>query len=497
MAQNVNPFEAAASPRKAKPVLPLFDDAPDFDNGDALQAFTALKSPKSSQITSPKIASTKASDASKSFDIPVEGSSPRKASKAHERKASNSDLPEPKKSLKTRNSIGGSPRAEVILPEPEPVNQESPQTPKKKKAPKRSMSINSNDSSVKRIEKELPKKMEIIQDLDSHKEAEVEEDEEENSKKTKRKDSNGKKMQRSLSVGRSSLGSFSSPSNSRKTSNATENVGSIGVMSPRNGGTLSEHKIDEENVPEATPSNEEGVKDAWEKMQEGTCMMKFGKHGNPHFRFFCLNDEKNAIIFFSKGKPKKQTTLEINQIEELRFGLNSKGFERHYYFAKDYKEWAFSLLFDKGQKSLDIIAPNNHEFLIWTKGLQSLIDEAKNPSGLVNGCMVELKNAKSKKKIADASKYTVRERKAILVDVQTITKQYGEIKSRMEDKRILHVYIRSETWPHISFLLEKIQKLGDLPVDEMNLVDLDYEVWWAQICMECLNNIIAVGDAHV
>jgi hypothetical protein len=53
--------------------------------------------------------------------------------------------------------------------------------------------------------------------------------------------------------------------------------------------------IEEKAAPAAAES---GPVDAWEKMMEGSCPMKFGKSGAPHFRIVGLTEEKKTIVYF-------------------------------------------------------------------------------------------------------------------------------------------------------------------------------------------------------
>lgn len=70
--------------------------------------------------------------------------------------------------------------------------------------------------------------------------------------------------------------------------------------------------------------------------------------------------------------------MDIASIDFVQTGIFSKVFDRHYYFARDFKDGAFSMLYENGKKSLDVIAAHSTDFHVWTKGLQALVAAMNN-----------------------------------------------------------------------------------------------------------------------
>lgn len=279
--------------------------------------------------------------------------------------------------------------------------------------------------------------------------------------------------------------------------NSTSHDANIGVV-PNKSAVEEEQEEKAEAGNEQESSKEHGVLDAWEKLIEGTVLMKFGKLGQPHFRFFAITEDKKALVYFSKGKPRKQTRIEIKDITQITEGVRGKGFERFLPSLVDYRDFAFSIWYENGKSSLDLIARHYNDFLIWTKGLRSLHEETKSPTGIISGCMLELRAVRGKTKIiVDPSanaKNRIKDRKALAQELESLSKQMQDLSASLEDKRTLHIYIRSETMGYVTLLQENLKKGNNLNIDRGNLADLDYEVWWMQMQHEALINVMAAAD---
>jgi len=111
--------------------------------------------------------------------------------------------------------------------------------------------------------------------------------------------------------------------------------------------------------------------DVLEFMHKGCPLLKYGKSGFPHFRHFQLMDDNLTLVWFSGNKKLSETRVSLTDVIELRLGQHTPTFARHP--APDLAQSSFSLIYDQGRSSLDVIAKDPNEFRCFTGGLRQLL----------------------------------------------------------------------------------------------------------------------------
>jgi len=103
-------------------------------------------------------------------------------------------------------------------------------------------------------------------------------------------------------------------------------------------------------------------------------MLKAGRMGRPHFRHFKLLDDLTRLQWDSPRKDKGESSVAIQQIQELVKGQKTKVFQDNP--IPEYESLSFSLIYKCGtlSRSLDIVCKDRTEFDCWTVGLEALLD---------------------------------------------------------------------------------------------------------------------------
>ncbi|MES1910770.1 MAG: hypothetical protein MHM6MM_003303 [Cercozoa sp. M6MM] len=115
-------------------------------------------------------------------------------------------------------------------------------------------------------------------------------------------------------------------------------------------------------------------------MTHGHAMLKYGRHGQPHFRYFQLRgaNERRWLQWYSPNKHLYQTKIPLPHMIKVLHGQHTDVFRKN---KPDpvLEPLSFSLLYidpeDKTRtRTLDLIALSYREYLIWTLGLSKLIE---------------------------------------------------------------------------------------------------------------------------
>jgi hypothetical protein len=265
-------------------------------------------------------------------------------------------------------------------------------------------------------------------------------------------------------------------------------------------------------TPAAAAANnlKEQTVDAWEKMQEGAVMLKFGKRGDPHFRVVGLTEDRSAIVYFSKGKDREETRLDLRMITRVTEGIRGKSFASAIGLAGEFRECAFSIWYNYDRDSLDLIAINSNDYHVWVAGLHCLVDESRRHPELflrrinynndgdealpeshtnIKGCQVQLKPIVKRTKYIPESKRKLRDRAVLVDEVNKICRKIEDICATCEDMRNLHAFTRTETWQYAQPIIENLKKVNGMNLDAGNLADLDFEVWWMTQQLDALLNL--------
>jgi len=106
-------------------------------------------------------------------------------------------------------------------------------------------------------------------------------------------------------------------------------------------------------------------------LKKGTPFLKYGRFGYPHFRQIQLSEDISKILWFSRGKSPKETQISLDSVTELKLGQHSANFHRHR--APELEKSSFSIIYENGHKTLDLIAKDPNEYRMWIEGLKGLL----------------------------------------------------------------------------------------------------------------------------
>ncbi|KAL7128266.1 hypothetical protein ABFS83_14G304800 [Erythranthe nasuta] len=115
-------------------------------------------------------------------------------------------------------------------------------------------------------------------------------------------------------------------------------------------------------------------------LKKGAQLLKYGRNGKPKsYPFRLSNDEKSLIWISNSG----ERTLKLASVSRLIPGQRTAVFQRYLRPDKDYL--SFSLIYDNGKRSLDLICKDKVEAEIWIAGLQALVSSGKAGRSKIDG----------------------------------------------------------------------------------------------------------------
>ncbi|ESW17852.1 hypothetical protein PHAVU_007G273900 [Phaseolus vulgaris] len=104
-------------------------------------------------------------------------------------------------------------------------------------------------------------------------------------------------------------------------------------------------------------------------LKKGTQLVKYSRKGKPKFCSFRLSSQdETKLIWISHGKEKN---LKLAYVSHILPGQRTAVFRRYLRPEKDYL--SFSLIYKKGERSLDLICKDQAEVEIWFSSLKALI----------------------------------------------------------------------------------------------------------------------------
>ncbi|XP_042437764.1 PH, RCC1 and FYVE domains-containing protein 1-like isoform X1 [Zingiber officinale] len=133
-----------------------------------------------------------------------------------------------------------------------------------------------------------------------------------------------------------------------------------------------------ENFERRTPSVRE-VEQAITALKKGAHLLKCGRRGKPKFRPFRLSTDEKSLIWYSGEKEKH---LNLNAVVKLVRGQQTVNFLRQNQI--DNKLQSFSLIYENGQRSLDLICTDKEQADSWYLGLTALVSSTHLPRPLAN-----------------------------------------------------------------------------------------------------------------
>ncbi|TYI12293.1 hypothetical protein ES332_A09G267200v1 [Gossypium tomentosum] len=120
-------------------------------------------------------------------------------------------------------------------------------------------------------------------------------------------------------------------------------------------------------------NSERDIEQALIALKKGTQLIKYSRKGKPKFRAFRLSPDETSLIWLSHGEEK---TLKLSLVSRIVLGQRTAVFKRYLRPEKDYL--SFSLLYNNGERSLDLICKDKVEAEVWLAGLKALIGQNRN-----------------------------------------------------------------------------------------------------------------------
>jgi hypothetical protein len=111
--------------------------------------------------------------------------------------------------------------------------------------------------------------------------------------------------------------------------------------------------------------------DVLDYMKKGTPFLKYGRKGFPHFRQMQLTKDNQAIQWYSGKKKLSASRVYLKDIQKLQKGQSTAVFSKHN--VKSLERSSFSLIYDNGKRTLDLIAKDPNDFTVWVHGLKVLM----------------------------------------------------------------------------------------------------------------------------
>ncbi|CAM9002313.1 unnamed protein product [Rhodiola kirilowii] len=103
-------------------------------------------------------------------------------------------------------------------------------------------------------------------------------------------------------------------------------------------------------------------------LKKGAHLLKYGRKGKPKFYPFRLSSDESSLIWVSNSG---ERSLKLSTVSKIVPGQRTAVFQRFLRPDKDYL--SFSLIYNYGKRSLDLICKDKVEAETWIAGLQELI----------------------------------------------------------------------------------------------------------------------------
>lgn len=103
-------------------------------------------------------------------------------------------------------------------------------------------------------------------------------------------------------------------------------------------------------------------------LKKGTQLIKYSRKGKPKFCPFRISSDETTLIWYSH---KKERTIKLASVIRISLGQRTAVFRRFPRPEKDYL--SFSLIYNNGERSLDLICKDQAEVELWLAGLRALI----------------------------------------------------------------------------------------------------------------------------
>ncbi|CAI9118169.1 OLC1v1019701C4 [Oldenlandia corymbosa var. corymbosa] len=109
------------------------------------------------------------------------------------------------------------------------------------------------------------------------------------------------------------------------------------------------------------------IEQALVALKKGTQLIKYSRQGKPKFCPFRLSADETTLLWFSRGS---ERTLKLSTVQRIIPGQRTPVFRR---FLRPEKEYlSFSLIYNNGERSLDLICKDKAEAEVWIAGLKAV-----------------------------------------------------------------------------------------------------------------------------
>ncbi|XP_020598537.1 uncharacterized protein LOC110038108 isoform X2 [Phalaenopsis equestris] len=122
------------------------------------------------------------------------------------------------------------------------------------------------------------------------------------------------------------------------------------------------------------------VEKAFVALKKGSQLLKYGRTGKPKFYPFRLSKDESSLIWFSSGREK---TLKLTSVSRIIPGQRTPVFHRYLQPEKDFL--SFSLVYNNGKRSLDLICKDKVEAELWFTGLRALVSSGQDGRLKIDG----------------------------------------------------------------------------------------------------------------
>ncbi|XP_057490437.1 PH, RCC1 and FYVE domains-containing protein 1-like [Actinidia eriantha] len=122
------------------------------------------------------------------------------------------------------------------------------------------------------------------------------------------------------------------------------------------------------------------IEQALSALKKGTQLLKYGRKGKPKFCPFRLSNDETSLIWISSSG---ERSLKLASVSRIIPGQRTAVFQRYLRPEKDYL--SFSLIYNNGKRSLDLICKDKVEAESWIAGLKALISSGQGGRSKIDG----------------------------------------------------------------------------------------------------------------
>ncbi|GKV31003.1 hypothetical protein SLEP1_g39752 [Rubroshorea leprosula] len=115
-------------------------------------------------------------------------------------------------------------------------------------------------------------------------------------------------------------------------------------------------------------------------LKKGARLLKYGRKGKPKFYPFRLSNDETSLIWISSSG---ERSLKLSSVSKIIPGQRTAVFQRFLHPEKDYL--SFSLIYNNGRRTLDLICKDKVEAEVWIAGLKALISSGQGGRSKIDG----------------------------------------------------------------------------------------------------------------